>query len=279
MFARILDTPKKRIAVGVVGPGRRWLGRRRVRRSAARRRRRLATTTTTTTTTAPTTTTTVPVPVAPLTGLPGDYGDRLGRPARVVKIDNAPTGPARRSASTQADVVFEERVEGSITRLAAVFHSTDAAESVRCGRPARPTPVSWACSAGRSTPGRAATRRLNILHKSSAVDVGHDVSGGGFVRQPGRPAPHNLFTTLAALYAKAPERTPAAEAAVHVPVRGRGATGVGRAPRLGGRPQLRRPADLAGSSWDGAVRAVAPLPRRRPHVDSAGIRSPPRTSS
>ncbi len=105
--------------------------------------------------------------------------------------------------------MFEERVEGNTSRLAAVFHSTDAAE-IGPVRSTRSTDAGLVGLFGQplyASSGANATV-INILHKSSAVDIGHNMSGGGFVRQPGRPAPHNLFTTLAALYAKAPERTP-----------------------------------------------------------------------
>ncbi|HEY8092793.1 MAG TPA: DUF3048 domain-containing protein [Acidimicrobiales bacterium] len=85
-----------------------------------------ATTTTTeaTTTTAATTTTTIPVPVAPLTGLPTDAAI-AARPALAIKINNHPD--ARPQAGlNQADIVYEEIVEG-ITRFFAIFQSTDAA--------------------------------------------------------------------------------------------------------------------------------------------------------
>src|SRR5690606_18803015 len=71
----------------------------------------------TTTTTAPTTTTTAPPPAAaPLTGVTGDFGGRLERPALFVKIDNVER--ARPPVGLDAaDIVFEERVEGDLTRL------------------------------------------------------------------------------------------------------------------------------------------------------------------
>ena len=64
---------------------------------------------------------TVPAGIAPLTGLPGDAA-KLHRPALIVKIDNAPT--ARPQAGlNQADIVYEEGVEGGVTRFATIFHS------------------------------------------------------------------------------------------------------------------------------------------------------------
>src|SRR5581483_10037597 len=76
---------------------------------------------TTTTTAAPSTT--APPPTYPLTGLPATDQNILKRPALVVKIDNADGGPGNTARPqlglNEADVVYEEMVEGSVTRLGA----------------------------------------------------------------------------------------------------------------------------------------------------------------
>lgn len=71
----------------------------------------------------PVPTTIAPRP-SPLTGLILADGSVADRPAVVVKVDN---GPAARPQAglDKADVVIEEKVEGAITRLLAVFHSED----------------------------------------------------------------------------------------------------------------------------------------------------------
>jgi len=74
---------------------------------------------------AETTTTTAPPKVqATLTGLPVDPSD-IGRAAVSVKIDNSPQGRPQ-SGLEKADVIFEEKVEGGVTRFIAVYHSQDA---------------------------------------------------------------------------------------------------------------------------------------------------------
>jgi Protein of unknown function (DUF3048) N-terminal domain/Protein of unknown function (DUF3048) C-terminal domain len=168
--------------------------------------------TTTTTTTVPTTTTTVPTtttttaapPVAPLTGMPGDFR----RPALIVKIDNV-SAARPQSGLRQADIVIEEPVEGNLTRLAAVFQSTDASvvgpvRSMRTsdlemipmfGRPL------FAASGGNSGV-------VPQLHQANVVDIGNNVNGQGFRRDGGRPAPHNLYSSTPELYRKAPETPP-----------------------------------------------------------------------
>ena len=76
-----------------------------------------------TTTTVPATTTTVAPPTAPLTGLPDPTGASRARPVLSVKVENTPD--ARPQAGIdQADVVYEEVVEGNITRFLAMFNST-----------------------------------------------------------------------------------------------------------------------------------------------------------
>ncbi|MDQ1466591.1 MAG: hypothetical protein QOH10_1006 [Actinomycetota bacterium] len=74
----------------------------------------------------PTSTTAKPRPPkpgrrAPLTGVVDKSGKSFTRPAVTVKINN--TGAAKQYGIHQADVVYEEVVEGGITRLAAIFNS------------------------------------------------------------------------------------------------------------------------------------------------------------
>ena len=67
----------------------------------------------------------------PLTGLPGTVKDR---PAAVVKIDNGLSASPQAGLEV-ADIVYEEPVEGGLTRLAAVFQSQGSTVGpVRSGR-------------------------------------------------------------------------------------------------------------------------------------------------
>jgi hypothetical protein len=158
---------------------------------------------TTTTTGAPTTTVS---PVAsPLTGMPVE-GAIAERPALVIKIDNA-EGLARPQAGiNQADVVIEEKVEGNISRFFAVFQSTDAA-SVGPVRSARSTDVHLVGSFNRplfAYSGANATF-LSLVRAAPLVDVGYDAASGDYERRDDRRAPHNLFTSSAALWARTPD--------------------------------------------------------------------------
>ncbi len=69
------------------------------------------------------TTTTLATAASPLTGeqVPLDIASR---PVVIVKVDNSP--PARPQAGlNEADVIYEERVEGSVVRFLAVYQSND----------------------------------------------------------------------------------------------------------------------------------------------------------
>jgi hypothetical protein len=164
-----------------------------------------------TTTAPPATEEPAPPVVAPLTGLTGDFDDRLERPALFVKIDNVEA--ARPQAGlAEADIVIEEQVEGNLSRLAAVFHSTDA-DLVGPVRSVRTTDLELVGLFGRplfaSSGGNDSV--LAQLAAADVVDIGNNVSGEGFERDPGRPAPHNLFSSTPALYGKAPESPPPPE--------------------------------------------------------------------
>ena len=120
---------------------------------------------TTPTTTTTTTTTTAPLPPAPLTGVPVDDLAALSRPAISVKIGNN-TEARPQSGLDVADIVYEEEVEGRITRFLAVFHSKASSpvgpvRSVRLMDPfiARPLGGVFVYSGGANVPERIT--RLN----------------------------------------------------------------------------------------------------------------------
>jgi hypothetical protein len=65
------------------------------------------------------------VATCPLTGEPAPAGGVPNRPAMAVKVDNYPTARPQ-SGLDNADIVFEQPVEGGITRYVAVFQCHDA---------------------------------------------------------------------------------------------------------------------------------------------------------
>jgi hypothetical protein len=170
--------------------------------SSAAAKRPSPTTTTTTATPAPTTTTTLGA-IAPLTGLPATP-TIAARPAVIVKIDNDAAAPPQ-SGLDQADVVYEEVVEGGITRYLAVFQSQDAdpVGPVRSVRETdadivRPIGGLFAYSGG-------IPPFVSLIDSTGITDVGANDDGGAYYRSNSRNAPDNLYTSTTVLR----QRTPA----------------------------------------------------------------------
>lgn len=66
-------------------------------------------------------------PICPLTGEDPPKGVSLARPAVALKIENSPDARPQ-SGLDQADIVYEEIVEGGVTRFMAIYHCHDVAE-------------------------------------------------------------------------------------------------------------------------------------------------------
>ena len=169
-------------------------------------------TTTSTTVVEEITTTTEPDtgPVAPLTGLRIDDPERVMRPALAVKIDNldAPHESALpQHGLAKADVVFEEIVEGNITRLVAVFHSQDAGR-VGPVRSARTTDIHILPQLGTTLLGWSGGNAgvvAAVRDTPSIVDLGHDRATSAYERDSDYRAPHNLFLRADELWDRAPD--------------------------------------------------------------------------
>jgi len=146
-------------------------------------------------------------PVAPLTGLPDPNGDARGRPALSVKVDNTP--PARPQAGLDAaDVVFEEVVEGEITRFLAIFNSTlpDTVGPIRSVRATDPNIV-WPLGGVFAFSGGAAPN-VELIHQAPVNAVDETGAGSAMFRDRGRAAPLNLFGRPAELTAKGGKPVP-----------------------------------------------------------------------
>jgi hypothetical protein len=161
-----------------------------------------STTTSSTSTTAPSTTTTKHQgSVAPLTGLP--YPKRLlkDRSALTIKIDNTPEAMPQYGVN-EADVVYEEIVEGGITRLAAIFNSkvptvVGPVRSVRRTDREIVFPIGgvFAFSGGAEYAVRSIeTAPVKLYDESNA--------GAAMFRNASRAAPHNLFANAELLMDK-----------------------------------------------------------------------------
>lgn len=229
---------------------------------------------TTTTTVASTTSTTAP-PTAPLTGLPAGDPALIARPALIVKIDNVEPKARPQAGINQADVVYEERVEGSVTRLLAIFQSTNA-EPVGPVRSARTSDIAilsplhrpFFAWSGANPTFAARIRAANL------VDVGVDQAKDQYYRAGDRHAPNNLMIrSTGSLMQRASDGSsppppiltyrPAGQVPVHLePVAG---VRVTYGTSAGAAPVEYR---WTGEGWARSQKGT-------PHVDAAGVQVAP----
>ncbi|MGH9070349.1 MAG: DUF3048 domain-containing protein [Acidimicrobiales bacterium] len=144
-----------------------------------------------------------PKPVCPLSGTPAPHGTVPNHPAVAVKVENSPEGRPQYGLNS-ADLVYEEPVEGGITRFLAVFqcHSEARIEPVRSSRlvdalilPQLGRPVFG--FAGGINPS------VNAVDTSGARTVNYITDAAPYTDDPHRLAPHQVETSTSALLAAA----------------------------------------------------------------------------
>jgi hypothetical protein len=144
-----------------------------------------------------------PTPAAPTVWpLTGVATDKVAdRPALAVKIENS-TDARPQYGLEHADTVWEEVVEGGITRFLAVFQSKTPSriEPIRSVRPMDAAVVApldgvFAFSGGQPPFVNAAKRVSQVL----SMDGGSP----GFHRDPNRPAPHNVYADTKDFFSQA----------------------------------------------------------------------------
>jgi len=229
----------------------------------------ISSTTSTIGSTPSTTATTIPVagPVMPLTGLPMADGVLAMRPAIAVKVDNHP-GARPQSGLNQADIVYEENVEG-LTRFALVFHSqgSDPVGPIRSGRTqdidllTSLNEVLFVWSGGNAGV-TAAVKSSNFVNMSASAAG----QGGGFFRSDDKKAPHNLYTNTSDIWTVAAGRggTPPPQFLYSTdPSSNSGVDVVGVKLRMDGSMK-------ASWEWDANKRAFARRHDANVHLDSNG---------
>lgn len=146
--------------------------------------------------------------IAPLTGLVDPTGVSLRRPALNVKIENTPDALPQWGVD-QADAVYEEIVNGGITRLLAVFNSHAPAKvgPVRSVRPTD-TQIVWPLGGIFAYSGGAAYAVASISTVPSLKLIDESGAGTAMFRDPTRYAPHNLYAVAPSLFAFGGEPTP-----------------------------------------------------------------------
>jgi hypothetical protein len=148
----------------------------------------------TTTVPGPTTTTTaVPKVASPMTGLPV-AADVAGRPLVSVKIDNSDEGRVQQVGIDKADVLVEEKVEGTVTRFIAMFQGDDA-DLVGPIRSVRATDAGIVSAfGGVFTYSGGAPIAVRTLAKAPVTQVSEDKSGSKpFTYPSGKHRPYATY--------------------------------------------------------------------------------------
>jgi hypothetical protein len=143
----------------------------------------------------------------PLTGVEPNNDKLLERPALAVKIENAAVAYPL-SGLEKADVVFEEAVEGGITRFMAIYHCRNTAKAgpVRSARlidPAIMTPTTRLLAfSGANRP------VLEALRKARVITFQEGEAGAGMRRiaREGVTSEHTLYADTARLRALGAKR-------------------------------------------------------------------------
>jgi len=160
-------------------------------------------------TTSTTTTTAKAVPIAPLSGMPDPTGAAQKRPAMTVKIENTPEARPLWGVD-KADVVYEEIVNGGITRLAAMFNS-QVPEKIGPIRSVRPTDafVVWHVG-GIFVYSGGAPYAIKAISKAPVKLIDESAAGSAMFRDSagGRVAPNNLYGVGPGLFAFGGTPTP-----------------------------------------------------------------------
>ncbi len=145
-----------------------------------------------------------PTPSVPptwsLTGLPSQPGDNA-KPILMVKVENDPTVRPQ-TGLNHADLIFEELVEGGITRFATVFQSDIPAEigpvrSIRHVDASLASPIAdiFVFSGG-------APKTMRFVEQKVPASITVVTEGGvGMYRSHKHSAPHNVFLKPAKLIA------------------------------------------------------------------------------
>ena len=153
-----------------------------------------------TTTAAPTTSTATPV-TCPLTGEPAPGNVVPARPALAVKVDNY-VAARPQTGLDKADMIFEEPVEGGITRFVAIFQCQNA-PLVGPVRSARNIDIGILTQFGAPLLVHVGGIDPVIANIDASPLINMDLGNYGQIIQtvPGRVAPYATYTSTAAVWA------------------------------------------------------------------------------
>jgi hypothetical protein len=142
-----------------------------------------------------------PPPICPLTGQ-NPPGAVPSRPALAVKVENIPVARPQTGLSF-ADIIYEEPVEGGITRFIVLYQCKDASkiEPIRSGRLTDPDILVQFGKPLFAYAGGVAEVTAKV-RRAGLIDINYSVprAANAYHRDPNRPKPHNLFSSTKELY-------------------------------------------------------------------------------
>jgi hypothetical protein len=141
-------------------------------------------------------------PPCPLTGLqPPAEKTVPQRPVLGVKVENT-TEAYPLAGLDKADVIYEELVEGGITRFMAVYQCQDSGRvgPVRSARTTDPRVLVQYDKEPLIAYSGGQLAVVHLLNRSGLFGLTEDSASSGFTRDTARSAPHNLFVSTSALF-------------------------------------------------------------------------------
>jgi hypothetical protein len=150
---------------------------------------------------------TPPPPTCPLTGKPAPGGEVPQRPVLAVKVENTPDAYPLVGLQN-ADIVYEELVEGGITRFMALYQCKDSTKvgPVRSARTTDPKVLIQYDPHPVIAYSGAQLAVVNIVKRAGLVGFDETTGGDAFWRDPDRVEPHNLFVSTAKLRRKSAQK-------------------------------------------------------------------------
>ncbi len=207
--------------------------------------------------------------IAPLTGLPLADSAVAQRPAILAKIDNTNKGRPQ-AGLLQADMIYEEQIEGGFTRLALVFH-TYAPELIGPVRSGRSTDI---VLLGSLNDPIFVWSGANIIHgallrRREFVDLGAE-SRSEYTRAKDRPGTYDLMTDASNIQSIAAQTSSGGTPPPHFEYRN-AVTGLPVTAVPADSFTVNYPSVKARWDWDDASQSWLRTQGGTPHVDADGV--------
>lgn len=152
-----------------------------------------------------------PTPPCPLTNQPvGEDKEPPNRPALAIKVENTPDAMPLVGLD-KADIVYEEVVEGGITRFIVVFNCSSAERvgPVRSARTTDPKILLQFSEHPLLAYSGGAPKVVNLIKDSGVVGMTEGDPAPPFTRDDAREVPHNLFANTNKLWVAGQKRAKA----------------------------------------------------------------------